>query len=68
MPKTIIPANMRDVYAEVIARAVELREQDMTHPEVCEELTRLSYHTRTSNPWRHPQQITTLLRSFSSEG
>ena len=31
---------------------------------VIEELNRLGYRTRTGKPWRHPQQIIKLLRSF----
>jgi hypothetical protein len=34
---------------------------------VCEELNRLGYRTRTIKPWRHPQQIIKLLRSFGGE-
>jgi hypothetical protein len=63
-PKSIIPARLRDVYAEVIARAVELRGRGLTQMEVCEELNRLGIQTRTGKPWRHPQQIIKLLRSF----
>jgi hypothetical protein len=58
---------LRAAYAEVHARAVELRRQGMTHPEVCEELNRLGYRTRTGKPWRHPQQIIKLLRSFANQ-
>ena len=66
-PKHIIPQELRAVYAAVHAQAVELR-QGMTHPEVCDELNRLGYRTRTGKLWRHPQQIIKLLRSFSSDG
>ena len=52
----------------MVAKAVELRRQGMAHPEVCEELNRLGYRTRTGKPWRHPQQIIKLLRSFGGEG
>jgi hypothetical protein len=48
--------------------AIELRQQGMTHSEVCEELNRLGYRTRTGKPWRHPQQIIKLLRYFGREG
>jgi hypothetical protein len=58
---------LRAVYAEVAAKAAELRRQGMTHMEVCEELNRLGYPTRTGKPWRHPQQIVKLLRSFGGE-
>jgi len=44
--------------------AVELRQQGKTHMQVCEELNRLGYRTRTGKMWRHPQQIIKLLRSF----
>ena len=39
----------------VVAKAIELRRQGMTHPQVCKELNRLGYGTRTGKPWRHPQ-------------
>lgn len=65
-PKKLIPETLQAVYADVVAKAVELRRQGMTHPEVCEELNRLGYRTRTGQPWRHPQQIVNLLRSFGS--
>ena len=67
-PENVIPESLRGVYAEVVAKAVELRRQGMTQPEVCKELNRLGYHTRTGKPWRHPQQIIKLLRSFGGEG
>ena len=63
-PRHIIPQELRAVYADVHAQAVELRRQGKTHMEVCEELNRLGYRTRTGKPWRHPQQIIKLLRSF----
>ena len=66
-PKNIIPESLPAVYADVHAQAVELRRQGKTHIEVCEELNRLGYRTRTGKPWRHPQQIVKLLRSFSGE-
>jgi hypothetical protein len=62
--KNTIPDNLLATYAEVHAQAVELRRQGMTHMEVCEELNRLGYRTRTGKPWRHAQQIIKLLRSF----
>ncbi len=65
--KSIIPQSLRTVYAEVVAKAVELRQQGKTLAEVCEELNRLGYRTRTNKPWRHPQQLCKLLRSFDSE-
>jgi hypothetical protein len=52
------------VYADVVAKAIELRRQGMTHPEVCEELNRLGFRTRTGQSWRHPAQIIKLIRSF----
>ena len=66
-PKNIIPAVLRGVYAEIVARVVDFRKQGMTHLEVCETLNRLGYLTRTGKPWRHPQQIVKLLRSFGGE-
>jgi hypothetical protein len=54
------------VYAEVAAKAVELRDHGKTHMEVCEILNELAFKTRTGKPWRHPQQIVKLLRSFES--
>lgn len=65
--KKLIPEKLWALYADVVAKAVELRRQGMTHPKVCEELNRLGYHTRTRKPWQHPQQIIKLLRSFGSE-
>jgi hypothetical protein len=62
--KKLIPEPLRAVYADVVAKAIELRRQGMTHPEVCDELNRLGYRTRTGKPWLHPQQIIKLLRSF----
>ena len=67
-PKHIIPQELRAVYADVHAQAVELRRQGMTHMEVCEALNRLGYRTRMGKRWRHPQQIIKLLRSFGGEG
>jgi hypothetical protein len=64
----IIPQELRAVYADVHAQAVELRRQGKPHAEVCEELNRLGYRTRTGKPWRHPQQIIKLLRSFGESG
>ncbi len=64
----MIPETLRTEYADVVAKAVELRRQGMTHPEVCEELNRLGYRTRMGKPWRHSQQIIKLLRSFGGEG
>ena len=55
---------MRDVYAEVQAKAVEFRGHGKTHLEVCDERNRLSYRTGKAKPWRDPQQIVKLLRSF----
>jgi hypothetical protein len=66
--RSIIPERLRGVYAEVAAKALELRQQGMTHPDICEELTRLAYRTRTGQPWHHPAQIIKLLRSFAPEG
>ena len=67
-PKHIIPQELRAVYAEVHAKAVELRGRGLTHPEICTELNRLGYRTRMGRPWQHPQQIIKLLRSFSGTG
>ena len=39
--KKLIPETLRAVYADVVAKAIELRQQGITHPEVCEELNRL---------------------------
>ncbi len=39
--KNLIPETLRAEFAEVVAKAVELRRQGMTHLEVCEELNRL---------------------------
>jgi len=66
-PKNLIPEALRPAYADVLAKIVELRGQGMTHAEVCNTLNRLGYRTRTGKPWRHPQQIVKLLRSFGAE-
>jgi hypothetical protein len=63
-PRNIIPESLRAFYAEVVAKAVELRRQGKTHLEVCEALNRLGYRTRTGKRRRQPQQIIKLLRSF----
>lgn len=52
------------MYAEVAVKAAEFRGQGKTHMEVCEALNDLGFKTRTGKPWRHPQQIVKLLRSF----
>jgi hypothetical protein len=67
-PKNIIPESLRTVYADVVAKTVELRRQGKTHMEVCEALNRHGYRTRTGKRWRHPQQIVKLLRSFETSG
>jgi hypothetical protein len=54
------------VYAEVAAKAADLRDQGKTHMEVCKALNDLGFKTRTGKPWRHSQQIVKLLRSFDS--
>jgi hypothetical protein len=51
-------------YPKVLAAAVDLRVQGMTHIEVYKAMNRLGYRTRTGKRWRHPQQIVKLLRSF----
>jgi hypothetical protein len=63
-PRRLIPERLQDVYAAVTAKALELRAQGMTHRQVCAELNKLGYTTRTGQPWRHPQQIVKLLKSF----
>jgi hypothetical protein len=65
-PKTIIPANLRDVYAGVVAKAVELRARGLTRLEVCDELKRQGFRTRTGKELGHAQQIIKLLRSFGN--
>jgi hypothetical protein len=52
----------------VLAQVKELRQQGLTLPEICAALNRLGYRTRTGKPWRHPQQICKLLRSFGGAG
>lgn len=59
---------MRGVYVEVVAEAVELRDCTLSHLEVCEQLDRPGYRTRTGQSWRHPAQIIKLLRSSGGEG
>ncbi len=66
--KTIIPENLRGVYAEVVDKAVELRGRGLTHLEVCDELNRQGFRTRTGKEWGHAQQIIKLLRSFGNGG
>jgi hypothetical protein len=48
--KKLIPETLRAEYADVVAKAIELRRQGMTHPEVCTELNRLGYRTRNGKP------------------
>jgi hypothetical protein len=67
-PKNVIPHELQNLYADVYAKAAKLRGQGKTHAEVCEELNRLGYRTRTGKRWRHPQQIVKLLRSFGGSG
>jgi hypothetical protein len=67
-PRHIIPQELLAVYPDVHAQFVELRRQGKIHMEVCEELNRLGYRTRKGKPWRHPQQIIKLLRSFGGKG
>jgi hypothetical protein len=52
------------LYADVAAKAAELRRQGMAHADICEELNRLGFRTRTGKAYKHPQQIVKLLRSF----
>lgn len=40
-----------------LPRRVNCGGRGKTYVEICEELNRLSYRTRTGKPWRHPQQI-----------
>jgi hypothetical protein len=65
-PKNRIPEEPRPAYAEVLAAAVDLRAQGMTHLGICKALNRLGYRTRIGKRWRHPQQIVKLLRSFDN--
>jgi hypothetical protein len=51
----------------VVAKAKELRGQGMGHKDISAELTRLGYRTRTGLPWKHPQQIVKILRSFGEQ-
>ncbi|WP_409996694.1 recombinase family protein [Gimesia aquarii] len=51
----------------MVAKAFELKDQGMTHIEVCEALNDLGFRTRRGKPWRYPQQIVKLLRSFDDE-
>ena len=66
--KNKIPKDLQHVYADVLRKAQELRNQGMTLQETCDALSRLGYRTRTGKVWRHPQQICKLLRSFAAEG
>jgi hypothetical protein len=66
--KTIIPESLRAVYAEAVTLAIEPRVQGKAPRELRKALNRLGYRTRTGKPWRHPQQIIKLLRSFGGEG
>ena len=50
----------------MLAKAKELREQGLTHAEVCDALNKLGYRNRTGKPWRRPRQIVKLLRAFGS--
>jgi hypothetical protein len=66
--KSTIPARLKPLYADVAAKAAELRRQGMTHMQVVQELNRLGYRTRRGKPWRYAQQIIKLLRSFGGQG
>jgi hypothetical protein len=63
-PKTIIPANLRDVYAEVVAKVVELRERGLTHLEVRDELNRQGFRTDGQGVGARPadHQVASFLR------
>ena len=63
-----VPATLRAVNADVVAKPIGLGWQGIIDPEGCEELNRLGYQTLTGKPWRHSQQIIKLLRSFRHEG
>jgi hypothetical protein len=63
--KKRIPETLRSFYAPALAQIQELREQGMTWEEVCDELTRLGFRTRTGQSYRHPQQPIKIVRSFS---
>ena len=65
--KKLIPETLQAVYADVVGKAVELRQQGMTHPEVCDELNHLGFRTRNCQPWRHPAQIIKPLRSLDGD-
>jgi hypothetical protein len=63
-PKRVAREDLHAIYADVTAKARELRAQGLTHRQVCEELNNLGYTTRTGQPWRFPQQVSKLLKSF----
>jgi hypothetical protein len=65
--RRVIPDHLHHFYAAVYEAARALREQGKTHAEIIEELNRRGFRTRTGKPWRHPQQIVKLLRSFGGE-
>jgi hypothetical protein len=65
--KAIIPEKLRSIYAKVLAKAIDLQKRGKKHSEICKALNKLGYRTRTGKPWRHPQQIIKLLRSFGGE-
>jgi hypothetical protein len=65
--RSTIPADLRPVYAEVVAVASELRAAGLSHRAICDELNRRGFRTRTGLPWRHPQQVVKLLRSFGGK-
>ena len=65
-PDDVIHDDASEVKAEVVAKAVQLRDQGKTHMEVCEALNDLGFRTRTGELWQHPQQIVKLLRSFDT--
>jgi hypothetical protein len=63
-PKTIIPENLRGVYAEVVTKVVELRGRGLTLLEVCDELNRQGSRTAGQGAGARPadHQVTVVLR------
>ncbi len=62
--KKRIPESLRAFYTPALLKIQELRDQGMTWEDVCGELTRLGFKTRTGQPYRHQAQPIRIVKSF----
>jgi hypothetical protein len=63
-----IPDDVRAFYERVAVLAQQLRDKGQSLVEVCQELNRLGYRTRTGKTWNHRQQVLRLIQEFGDEG